>query len=107
MTHQNQLNYELDVNVLSKRILTGILASVLLLAIFLISFGEPHAFIYIAALTTSLAGAGSGVLYYILCDYLKSGGIKMILARVICAILFLLTFWLGIVFALGQVGLWD
>ncbi|MDT0643204.1 hypothetical protein RM553_10230 [Zunongwangia sp. F363] len=107
MTLQNQLKYRLDLKIFLKRALTGAGLALLLLAVFLMMFGKVEYFFWIAASSISIGGAGAGAAYYLCCDLLEPQGTQRIIPKIFSAVLFLVSFWLSLVFALAQVGLWD
>ena len=103
----NQMNYSMQPSLLLKRTLIGAGAAILLVSILILIFGNEGNLIWIALLTTSIAGMGSGITYYLLNDFLQPSGFKRILAISFSLLLFAFSFWLALIFALAQVGLWD
>ena len=106
MTLENQLN-KLETSILIKRAFTGAGIAILIACILIMIFGNKDNLIVIALTTTAIAGIGTGTFYYFLNDFLKLYGFKSILAKLFSLLVFAASFWLALVFALAQVGLWD
>lgn len=103
----NQMNYSVQPLLLLKRTLVGAGLAILLVSILIVIYGNEGNLIWIALLSTSIAGMGSGITYYLLNDLLQPGGLKRILAISFSLSFFSFSFWLALIFALAQVGLWD
>ena len=101
--HPLKLNYALA----SKRALSGAGIALLLLAVILLIVGEIESWVYIPIITTSIGGACSGLFYYLVHDLFFKDYKYGKLIKVFCGICFIIIFWLSLVFALAQVGLWD
>ena len=107
MTLQDSLNYKFNSGLLIKRALTGAGISILIASIMIMIFGNEGNLIWIALTTTAIAGIGAGVTYYFLNDLLQPHGFKNVLAKIFSLLIFAASFWLALIFALAQVGLWD
>ena len=105
MTIENPM--KLDYALVLKRALTGAGIALLLLAGILLKVGEIESWVYIPIITTSIGGAGGGVFYYLIRDFFFKGHKYTKLISLFCGFCFLVIFWLSLVFALAQVGLWD
>ena len=101
--HPLKLNYAFA----SKRALSGAGIALLLLAVILLIVGEIESWLYIPIITTSIGGACSGLFYYLVHDFFSKDYKYGKLIKVFCGICFIIIFWLSLVFALAQVGLWD
>tara|TARA_R100000935_G_C2817224_1_gene157894 strand:+ start:434 stop:757 length:324 start_codon:yes stop_codon:yes gene_type:complete len=107
MTLQDQLDYKFKFSLLFKRALTATGFAIIIASIFIIIFGNEGNLIWIALTTTAVAGIVAGTVYYFLNDFLKPYGLKGILSKIFSLVVFAASFWLALVFALAQVGLWD
>ncbi len=107
MTLQDQLNYKFEPGLLFKRALSAAGIAIIIASIFIMIFGNEENLIWIALATTAISGLGVGVFYYFLNDFLRPDGFKNILAKLFSLLVFAASFWLALIFALVQVGLWD
>ena len=103
LEHPIKLDYQLA----GKRALTGAGIALLLLAGILLKVGAIESWVYIPILTTSIGGACSGLFYYLVRDFFFKDYKYPKLVSIFCGFCFLIIFWLSLVFALAQVGLWD
>ena len=92
---------------LVKRILIGSLVNLLVLSLILVATGELAGWIWIPMLTVSIAGAIGGIIYHVLNDRLEVSNGKRWALIAFSILIHLIGFWLGMVFALAQVGLWN
>lgn len=109
MTQQNKLQGILLSAALRKRILQGAAIAILLLAVFLTIVGaiDDGTWILIPILTIAIAGACGGAFYH-LADFLRlQNGWNKSLITAICVAVFFVGLYLGFVYGLSLVGLWD
>ncbi|MDR5591001.1 hypothetical protein [Christiangramia sp. SM2212] len=107
MTLQDQLNHKFESGLLFKRGLSAAGIAILIASVLIMIFGNEGNLVWIALTTTAIAGFGAGIFYYLLNDFLQPNGLKNVLAKIFSLLVFAASFWLALIFALAQVGLWD
>lgn len=107
MTTSEELNQSINYKILVKRCLQGAGLAVIYLAILRAMIGEIEEWVWLPITTVSVGGTGAGILFYFLVDFLfpKSG--KKVLLTIFCVLVHFGFFWLSLIAALDQVGLWD
>ena len=106
MTQRNELQAQpIHRASMSKRMLQGALIALILIAVFLLSAGEPNPawpklWMLRPLIIVPLAGAGGGVFYYFMDQLRHQGGWKMMTANIVSLLAYLIGLWLGTVLGL-------
>ncbi|MDQ3278859.1 MAG: potassium transporter KefB [Bacteroidota bacterium] len=92
-----------------KRAFQGAGLGILLLLIFLSLVGAINdgSWVFLAMLTVAIAGACGGAFYHLVSQVPIERGWKRSLANLVCLLVYLVGLWMGLVYALSLVGLWD
>jgi hypothetical protein len=109
MTQTNKFFSLLFTPLLWKRALTGAGIGLVLLLIFLTIVGalDEGSWIFVTMLTVAVSGACGGVFYHVASLLPIENGWKKVLANVVCLLVFLVGLWMGLVYGLSLVGLWN
>lgn len=109
MTHQNNFLQLIFSSLLAKRALIGAGIGFLLLIILFVIVGafNDGSWIYLPMLTVPLAGAGGGAFYHVATLVTIRNHWNKFVANAVCLLVYLAGLWLGFVYALSVVGLWD
>jgi hypothetical protein len=110
MTTQEQLPQSVHPKSLGFRVLQGAgIAFTLLSILILITAGKDFKmqWLPLPLIFVTLAGAGGGVLYYLLDPFRVEGGWKKVVTNIICFLVSFVACYLSLVLALAQIGLWD
>lgn len=109
MTQQNSLWNIIVSPALWKRALQGAGLAIVLLATFLTIVGaiDDGTWVMVPMLTIAIAG-GCGGIFYHLANFLRiQNGWNKTVVVAICVIVYCIGLWLGLVYGLSLVGLWD
>jgi hypothetical protein len=111
MTQESNLPTQTITPILVKKMLTGGGIALILMLIFLLPIRDPNPawgklWIIKPLIVISLAGAMGGVFYYLMGNMRSQGGWKMILANVLCLLVYIFVLWIGTVLGLNGT-LWD
>ncbi len=109
MTRQSELLQLIFTRTLWKRALAGAGIGLLMVLILLTIVGAINdgSWIFVPMLTVAISGACGGAFYHVVSVLRIEEGWKRVLAYALSAVVFLIGLWLGLVYGLSLVGLWD
>ena len=110
MTQQNKLWDIIVSPALWKRALQGAGLGLLLLIIFMSAVGviTDGPWVCMPMVTVLIGGAGGGAFFHLMHNIWHLDNLwKKVLVNTICFVVYIVSLWLSLVFALSLVGLWD
>jgi hypothetical protein len=107
MTMRNSSPGTLQIKLLFRRAWQGALLALLLAFIFVLVFVGPGTWMIIPMATASIAGAIGGVIFHLLEPLRGQGRWTRPAINIAAGFIFLTGMWMGMVYGLYLVGLWD
>ncbi len=94
---------------LAKRALAGAGIGLVLLLILFIIVGafNDGSWIFVMMLTVAISGACGGAFYHAISLFPVQSQWKRVMTNLLCVVVYLVGLWVGLVYGLSLVGLWD